>query len=183
MMAAHIPGMTSRNDATGGAVQWQWARLDELTPARLYAVMVLRQRVFVVEQACVFQDADGRDADAWHLLGWMASAARDGDGAGDGAGRPMLAAYARVFSPGARYAAASVGRIVTAPEARGAGLGRALVSESLRRVDAAWPGTDVWIEAQQRLERFYEAYGFRRGDEEPYVEDGIVHVKMVRAAR
>ena len=170
-------------------MRWQWARFETLAPREAYAALALRQRVFVVEQACVFQDADGHDFDAWHLLGWTGARSGDalpaGEWADDGAGeRRTLAACARVFAPGALYAdAASIGRVVTAPEARGTGLGRVLMTEALRRTVAAWPEADIWLAAQQRLERFYESFGFTARDEAPYVEDGIAHVKMVRAAR
>jgi ElaA protein len=179
--------MTPESNAAAAPVRWQWARFDELAPREAYAALALRQRVFVVEQACVFQDADGHDFDAWHLLGW-ANAGGDvtlpaGEWIVDGAGgRRVLVACARVFAPGALHdGAASIGRVVTAPEARGGGLGRALMVEALRRTFDGWPGAEVRLAAQQRLERFYESFGFESRDEAPYVEDGIAHVMMVRA--
>ncbi len=165
--------------------RWQWCRFDDLTPVELYAALSLRQRVFVVEQACVFQDVDGRDHAAWHLLGWAPPGAPAG-GAEQGEARAAergLLAYARVFAPGVRHAAASVGRVIAAPEARGTGLGRALMAEALRRAEDAWGGVEVRLEAQQRLEAFYESFGFARTGEAPYDEDGILHVKMRRPPR
>lgn len=150
-------------------VTWDLLAFDALAPAELYAVLQLRQRVFVVEQQCPFLDADGADERALHLLGRTA-------------GPPGLAAYARLYLPGARHPdAASIGRIVTHPDVRGTGLGRTLVSEALRRVAALAPGADVRIGAQRYLERFYEEFGFRRVSDE-YDEDGIPHVDMVRRA-
>ena len=49
---------------------WQWSRFSELRPDDLYAVVRLREAVFIVEQNCPYPDADGRDPNAWHLLGW-----------------------------------------------------------------------------------------------------------------
>ena len=49
---------------------WQWSRFSELRPEDLYAAVQLREAVFVVEQQCPYNDADGRDPHAWHLLGW-----------------------------------------------------------------------------------------------------------------
>src|SRR6476661_1051776 len=95
---------------------WQWSRFDELTPRDLYEVVRLREAVFIVEQNCPYPDADGRDPQAWHLLGWV----------DDGKARKLVA-YARLFEPGVRYRECSIGRIVSAPEVRGAGFGRALV--------------------------------------------------------
>lgn len=133
-------------------------------------MLASRQQVFSVEQHCAFQDADGFDFAAWHLLGWTADDAA-----------PALAAYLRVLDPGAKYPEASIGRVLTIPPHRGLGLGRTLMLEGLARCEAAWPGATIRIAAQQRLETFYASLAFQPiGD--PYLEDGIVHVDMVRAA-
>ena len=151
-------------------LRWQWSPFAQLGLRDLYEALRLRAQVFVLEQNCVFQDPDGRDADALHLLGW-----RDTDRAAP----PQLAAYARVFAPGVRYADASIGRVVTAPEVRGTGAGHALMAEALSRIAQLAPGAPVRLEAQQRLEHFYASYGFVRVSE-PYIEDGIPHVAMRR---
>ena len=147
---------------------WQWSRFGELRPDDLYAAVRLREEVFIVEQECVYRDADGRDPHAWHLLGWADSQS----------GR-MLVAYARIFEPGVRYTEASIGRVVTAPQARGTGLGKALMAEALRRLDGLAPGQPVKIAAQRRLEKFYLDLGFKTVSA-PYEEDGIIHVDMLR---
>jgi len=157
------------SSALSTAVRWQWSRLDGLAPAELYAVLASRQQVFTVEQHCAFQDADGFDFAAWHLLGWTVDAAA-----------PALAAYLRVLDPGAKYPEASIGRVLTIPSHRGLGLGRTLMLEGLARCEAAWPGAAIRIAAQQRLEKFYASLAFRT-IAGPYLEDGIVHVDMVRA--
>ena len=159
--------------ARDATLRWQWARFDDLSARAVHDALVLRAHVFVWEQQCIFQDADGLDPQAWHLLGW-APAETPG-------GAPVLAAYARVFAPGVRYPEASIGRVVTAPAFRGGGLGRTLLAETLARIRAQWPGAPVRLEAQQRLQRFYESFGFTVASE-PYLDDGIVHVKMVRGA-
>jgi ElaA protein len=153
------------------ALAWQWERLERLAPAHLYAAISLRQQVFVVEQRCAFLDADGLDARAWHLLGWS--------GENDA---PFLAAYLRVVDPGARYREPSLGRIVTAPAVRGTGLGRLLVAQGIARASAHYPGLPIRISAQCYLERFYAQFGFRSASE-PYDDDGIPHVEMLRDAQ
>jgi len=150
--------------------RWQWSRLEGLTPLELYAVLAARQQVFAVEQHCAFQDADGFDFGAWHLLGWTSGHAPS-----------SLAAYLRVLDPDTKYAEPSIGRVLIAPPYRGLGLGRTLMVEGLVRCDAAWPGRPIRIAAQQRLERFYSSLGFRSVTAS-YIEDGIAHVDMVRAA-
>ena len=158
------------SSAPGVAIRWQWTRLEGLAPGELYAVLAARQQVFTVEQHCAFQDADGFDFAAWHLLGWTTDTAA-----------PVLAAYMRVLDPGTKYAEVSIGRVLTTAAHRGLGLGRTLMVEGLAHCDVAWPGTSIRIAAQQRLERFYASLAFRPISD-PYLEDDIVHVDMVRMA-
>ena len=150
-------------------VAWQWKRFAELEPAELYAMLAARAAVFVVEQACAFQDADGLDAFAWHLLGWV-----------EQDHNPTLAAYLRLIDPGRKYAEPSIGRVLTTLPFRGTDLGRAAMREALARTAALYPGRAVRIGAQQRLERFYAEFGFRTVSA-PYEEDGIAHVEMLRS--
>jgi ElaA protein len=146
---------------------WQWSRFSELTTSDLYAVVQLREAVFIVEQNCPYPDADGRDLNAWHLLGWV-----------QGSDTRTLVAYARIFEPGVRYDQGSIGRVVTAREVRGTGVGKALMAEALRRLESLAPGQPIKIAAQRRLEDFYLGFGFRTVSD-PYEEDGITHVDML----
>jgi ElaA protein len=149
------------------AIDWQWARMNALSGQDVYAMLALRERVFIVEQNCPYQDADGRDADAWHLLGW------DSQGSGK-----KLIGYARVFEPGARYEEPSIGRIVSAPEVRSSGVGRMIVNEAMSRCAELWPRQIIRIAAQRRLEQFYREFNFVV-DGAPYMEDGIEHIDML----
>lgn len=146
------------------SLRWTWHAWRELTPDTLYALLRLRSAVFVVEQNCVFPDMDGRDPACEHLCGW------------DGA---VLAAYLRLVPPGVRTPEVSLGRVVVAPSHRGSGLGRAVMEEGLRACARRHPGAPVKVSAQQHLERFYNSLGFATVGE-PYDEDGILHVDMVR---
>ena len=141
--------------------------MNALSAQDVYEVLALRERVFIVEQNCPYQDADGRDAAAWHLLGW------DSKGAAK-----KLIAYARVFEAGARYKELSIGRIVSAPEVRGTGVGRMIVTEAMRRCAELWPRQVIRIAAQRRLEQFYREFGFVV-DGAPYMDDGIEHIDML----
>ena len=143
-------------------LRWREEAFARLTPAELYAICALRQRVFVVEQSCVYVDADGYDPPSRHL--W---AEREG----------VLHAYLRIVPKGVKFAEVSLGRVVTAPEARGAGLGRELVRRGLASVGAV----PVRIGAQAHLEKFYGELGFARASD-VYDEDGIPHIEMVRPA-
>jgi ElaA protein len=135
----------------------------ELTLEELYGLLALRAEVFVVEQACAYLDPDGHDRGATHLLGRLAG---------------ELAAYARWYPEGERI---RLGRIATAGGVRGRGLGRALVAAALRRIAADHPGRPVLVHAQSYLRSFYESLGFTTVGE-PFDEDGIPHVAMVRPA-
>ena len=132
----------------------------------LYAWMALRQRVFVVEQNAAYQDADGVDPGAWHVLAY------DGD---------TLVAGARVIPAGVLYADAAIGRVVCAPEQRAHGVGRAVMHEALDVLRTLWGEVAVHISAQAYLRAFYESLGFVV-DGEGYLEDGIPHWPMTRPA-
>ena len=169
-MVASMPSFSTPRAGAAATVEWQWARLHDLSAADLYAVMAERQRVFAVEQACFFLDADGLDAYAWHLIGWPGRGARHG-----------VAAYLRVVDPGHRFAEPSIGRVLTAADHRRSGLGRALMKEGLARTGAIYPGMPIRIAAQYRLEPFYASLGFRTASS-VFEEDGIPHVEMLYAA-
>lgn len=144
---------------------WRCLAFEDLTPAELYRILDLRIEVFVVEQTCPYRETDGLDASALHLLGE------------DPAGR--LLAYARLLAPGLAYPQAAIGRVVTSPSARGAGRGRELMARAIAEVGERWPGP-IQIGAQRYLERFYGELGFAPIGE-PYLEDGIPHIHMLRA--
>jgi ElaA protein len=146
---------------------WQWTRFAGLSGDDVYDMLALRSLIFVLEQDCVYLDADGLDRQSWHLLG------RDGHGA--------LQAYLRVCDPGLKAAVPSVGRVVVHPSQRGTGLGHVLVAEALKRCDQAFPGQRNHISAQAHLQGFYGRHGYMAVGE-IYLEDDIPHIAMERAA-
>ena len=144
-------------------MNWLWLRFGELGVDNLYDALVLRCRAFVLEQGA-YLDTDGIDRQSWHLLG------RDAAG--------VLQAYLRAVDPGIKYAEPSIGRVATAPEVRGTGVGRELMRRGLARCAGTWPDQGVRISAQARLRRFYAELGFEAiGDE--YSEDAIPHLEML----
>lgn len=147
----------------GPDVEFQWCRLGELSAEQVYAVLAARVEIFVVEQNCAYQDLDGLDADAEHLIAWSGK---------------EVAGYLRVLAPGTRFDDPSIGRIITVKRFRGSGLGRVLVAKGIERTRLRYPGRPVRISAQQYLERFYGELGFVTASE-PYLEDNIPHVEMV----
>jgi ElaA protein len=148
-----------------GTVHWRWFTFEELPGTELYDVLALRQRVFVVEQHCFFTDIDGRDRQAWHLLG------RTSEG--------MLAAYLRAFPPAPPAGAPTIGRVAVDARYRGTGLGRSLMEEGMRMIHGRYPRNPIRIAAQHVVEPFYTRMGFVRTGE-PYDDDGILHVDMIQ---
>ena len=142
------------------------APFDALSIHQLYAVMALRQEVFVVEQNCPYLDADGKDLRAHHLMGF------DEEGA--------LIAYCRLLPPGLVYHGyASIGRVVNAPHMRGKGMGIELMQEALAQCKFLFGNLPIKISAQCYLIRFYESLGFHTQGES-YLEDDIPHIAMIR---
>ncbi|RYC12384.1 GNAT family N-acetyltransferase [Ciceribacter ferrooxidans] len=140
-------------------------RLDELSAVELYELLKLRVDVFVVEQACAYPELDGNDADCLHL--------RLTDGGG-------LIACARLWRPTPDHLP-RIGRVAVSPAHRGKRLGEALMREAITACEKVYPGEAIEISAQSHLQRFYAGFGFVPISEE-YLEDGILHVDMVRQA-
>jgi len=145
-------------------LNFSWSRFADLGVDNLYDALALRCRVFILEQG-PYLDPDGLDRQSWHLLG------RDEAG--------TLQAYLRIVDPGLKYTEPSIGRVITAAEVRGTGVGRALFAEGVRQCQAVWPGRGIRISAQAHLERLYGSYGFVRVGE-PYLEDDIPHLEMLK---
>ena len=150
------------DDAAMGR-RWQTSSFSDLTNTELYAILRLRQEVFVVEQRSIYIDLDGRDLQARHMSCW------EGD---------ALIAYQRLLAPGLVYPESAMGRIVVCPRARGDRLGRELVQRGLEHNLSRWPQHDVRINAQAYLETFYRDLGFVV-DSDEYEEDGIPHLQML----
>jgi ElaA protein len=146
------------------APSWKLLPFSQLSLLELYAILALRQEVFSVEQNCAYQDVDGVDPDAHHLMCW---------------GEGNLLAYTRIIPAGRVYDQASIGRVVVRPSARGKGLAHELMRRSIAAVEELWGRQPIQIGAQQYLLNFYQQQGFEAFGE-PYLEDGIPHVHMLR---
>lgn len=135
----------------------------QLTTPELYALLQLRSAVFVVEQDCVYQDVDGKDEKALHVLGFKDK---------------TLVAYARIFKAGDYFAEASIGRVVVAKNQRQHNYGYDIMKASINALKTVYKETTIKISAQCYLKRFYNNLGFTEiGDE--YLEDGIPHIAMM----
>jgi ElaA protein len=148
---------------------WRCMPFNALTLNELYRICTIRQEVFVVEQNCVYLDADGYDLGALHLMGTLQVM---------GTQQEELVAYARLLPPSAKYPdACSIGRVLTAPDYRGKGFGKALMEQAVAQCAAHFPHTSIRISAQHYLLAFYQDFGFIPCSE-IYNEDGIPHIAM-----
>lgn len=147
--------------------RWETLAFKALSTTKLYALLRLRSEVFVVEQQCVFLDIDGLDESAVHVLGWSLG---------------QLVATARCMPVGySGFKEASIGRVVTGPSVRGSGEGHVLIHQSIAALHQNWGVQPIRIGAQAHLENFYQKHGFVKGSN-PYLEDGILHIEMLRPA-
>lgn len=135
-----------------------------LTSEELYQVLQLRAEVFIVEQDCVYQDIDGKDDKAVHVLGYK----------GD-----QLVAYTRIFKPGDYFEKASIGRVVVREQERAHKYGYDLMKASIQAVSDYFDVTTIKISAQEHLSRFYNNLGFIQVGK-GYLEDGIPHIAMIK---
>ena len=149
-------------------IKWTLKKFDELTPHELYAILQLRNEVFVVEQNCVFQDADNKDPFSYHLMGWK---------------NKTLVAYSRIIPVSVAYdSLPSIGRVVTSPKVRRTGVGKILMQQSIEKSEKLFGKSAIKLGAQLYLKKFYESFGFIQSSE-TYLEDGIPHIEMVRQER
>jgi ElaA protein len=143
-------------------LEWKIRRFQELSTAELYELLQLRSEVFVVEQNCVYQDIDGKDRKALHLIGEYDS---------------KIVAYARLFKAGDYFDEASIGRVVVMANYRDKKWGHELMIQATRAVKVYFNTTEITISAQLYLQKFYESHGFVVTSE-TYLEDDIPHIQM-----
>lgn len=143
-------------------INWVNKHFNELTVRELYAIMHVRNEVFVVEQNCVYQDADWKDLESWHFGCW------DGD---------QLIAYCRLMPTGLSYNHPSIGRVISSPKYRRGGYGRQLMQRAIEQTILQFNDPIIIIGAQLYLKKFYESLGFVQHSE-PYLEDDIPHITM-----
>ncbi len=146
-------------------MNWQVKKFEELTVNELYDILWLRSEVFIIEQNCIFQDADYKDQQSWHLMGLNE--------------KNKLMAYCRLLPAGVSFLHPSIGRVVTHADARGKGLGKELMQKGIQYCKELFGAQNIKIGAQLYLQNFYASLGFERNGN-VYMEDGIEHVEMIR---
>lgn len=147
-------------------ITWLCKHFNELSLQELYQLMVLRQEVFVVEQTCDYLDADGKDLQSHHVMGFL---------------EHELVACSRIVSPGISYQEVSIGRVATAMDFRRKGHGFTLMQKTHKFIETLYGKAPIRISAQCYLSRFYTELGYSPTGNE-YLEDGIPHMEMLRQA-
>ena len=148
-------------------IDWVCKHHSDLGKEQLYALLKLRSEVFVVEQKCAYPDLDGQDleGDTYHLMGWEDD---------------QLKAYLRLLDPQSQGGDVVIGRVITAPQARGQGVGHEMMEQALKQAEKHWPQVPIYLSAQAHLQGYYGKYGFVVAGEE-YLEDDIPHIGMRRS--
>ena len=143
-------------------LNWCWYSLDEMRPVQLYDMLALREAIFVVEQTCIYQELDGRDKVAHHLLVTQ---------------QETVVACLRVLPPTETQTRVRIGRVAVSPTWRKQGLARLMVQNAIDKIRLDYPSSGIYLDAQTYLQCFYSSLGFRVcGDE--FLEDGIPHIAM-----
>ena len=137
-------------------------KFKDLSVDEIYEILKLRSEVFVVEQGCIYQDIDGKDKKAMHLMG-----KKDKE----------IIAYTRIFDSGDYYELPSIARVVVKKKTRGKERGKEIMKESIKYIKENLQEKTIVLSAQKYLEKFYKDLGFIVEGEE-YLEDGIPHQKM-----
>ncbi|MEY3688987.1 MAG: GNAT family N-acetyltransferase [Ignavibacteria bacterium] len=142
-------------------VQWKCIPFNALTVQEVYDILGLRQDIFIIEQACIYQDIDGIDLHSQHVLAHIDE---------------QLIAYSRII-PTSDSAIVKLGRIIVHSDHRGNAFGKQLVHYSINEAKNLFTPNHIHISAQTYLLKFYESIGFH-SISESYDLDGITHIDM-----
>ena len=145
-------------------ISWNWKRFEEISGAEMHEMLSLRQAVFIIEQSCIYRDADEWDSQSWHLMG------------ADLSGK--LTAYARITFPRTSNENPTLGRLLVDSKNRGLGLGREVIKQCIQKCTLEYPNKPISISAQTYLITFYEDFGFETKGL-PYDDEGVEHIDML----
>lgn len=147
-------------------IEYKIQSFEDLSTIELYNILKLRQVVFVVEQDCVYLDADDKDLTSHHFSLYIDR---------------KLKGYARITPPGLRFNEVSFGRLAIHPDLRSQSFGKKLVEKLLENIHCLYPNENIKISAQLYLEKFYQEFDFSTCSNE-YLEDNIPHIEMIKKA-
>ena len=146
-------------------IKFHVRKYQDLSLDEAHDIFALRSEIFVVEQNCIYQDIDGKDKNAVHIIG---------------KNEKEIVAYARIFVSGEPYSDfTSIGRVLVKKKSRGKSLGHQLMAFCIKFLETNDPKCSIKISAQTHLEKFYYIHGFKKQGES-YLEDGIPHIEMLK---
>lgn len=137
----------------------------ELSIDELHDLLAVRNAVFVVGQNCCYQDLDGNDKNAFHLLL---------------SDKNKIVGTLRILNFKVKYQEPSIGRVAISSLYRGKGLGHLMMKEAMSFIKNTFNTSNVRISAQSYLVDYYTQHGFSKVSKE-YLEDGLPHVEMLSA--
>ena len=144
-------------------MEFKIKKFNELTIEELYKILRVRNEVFVVEQACIYQDCDNKDYNSYHLY------LEEGN---------EVVGYLRIVNKGISYDEISIGRVLVKGTHRNKGLSRRMMLEGIKFIEENLNSTEIRLSGQVYIKGFYESLGFKQVSEE-YLEDDIPHVEML----
>lgn len=143
-------------------MEWYIKKFEDLTNTELFEIYKLRSEVFIVEQNCPYNDVDEKDKIAFHIY------SKDYE-------NDNIISYGRIFLEN-DYA--HIGRVIVNKDFRSKGLGRELLKKLIYVSNDKFANKDIFIEAQARLQKFYEEFNFK-SISETFLLDGIPHIEMI----
>ncbi|KZL90421.1 GNAT family N-acetyltransferase [Clostridium magnum] len=144
-------------------MNWNIKKFNKLKIEEIYKILALRNKVFIVEQECVYLDCDDKDLNSYHLF-----SEENGE----------VVAYLRILEKGVSYDEISIGRVVVKKNHRGKGISREMMLKAIEFIENTLKEDTIKIQAQVYLLDFYSSLGFKAVSEE-YLEDNIPHIDML----
>ncbi|WP_250454743.1 GNAT family N-acetyltransferase [Clostridium tertium] len=145
-------------------MEWKIRKFEDLSTKELYNILALRNKVFVIEQECIYQDCDNKDLAAYHLF------CTDDN---------SIVAYLRILEKDVSYDEISIGRVVVDEKYRGRDLGRKAMKKAIEFINNTYGESPIRISAQGYIKDFYRSLGFIEVSN-AYLEDDIPHIEMLR---
>lgn len=136
---------------------------SELSKDEFHDMIALRIAVFVVEQDCPYQELDGLDKDAYHIL-----VLED----------EVIIGTMRLLKPGVAYNELAIGRVVSHQEHRNKKIGHLMMEAAMEFINNELKLDSARLSAQSHLKKYYSKYGFVATGKD-YLEDGIPHSEML----
>lgn len=136
----------------------------DLSRDELFHILKIRQDIFIIEQECLYEDIDDLDEGVYHAIVYYDN---------------KICGTSRIIQPNINNNFPRIGRIAVHKNYRNLKIGKMLIEESIHFSELKFKKEKIKISAQLQLQKYYETFGFIKTSE-PYDEDGIMHIDMVK---